>query len=69
MTVKFDDLNPLRSWDTKFRDFRETGPRSREAYLNQMLVISWNRSPTPAVNIVRMLKQIFKSFVLALKCP
>ena len=33
MTVKFDDLNPLRSWDTegiatpKIRDFPETGPR------------------------------------------
>ena len=39
MTVKLDDLNPLRTWDTKgivtqlrkwpvkYRDFRETGPK------------------------------------------
>ena len=32
MTVKFDDLNPLRSRDTKemrHPNFRETGPRDR----------------------------------------
>ena len=43
MSVRFDDLNPLRSWDTKgivtpvkFRDFRETGPCSwsRSRWLN-----------------------------------
>ena len=53
MSVKFDDLNPLRSWDTKgivrpenvpekFRDFRETGAWAAYRLLfTSGLLVAW----------------------------
>ena len=50
MTVKFDDLNPLRSWNSdtrkwaeKFRDFRETDPSSLNILLNRKIPAKKNK--------------------------